>query len=672
MEALDLPLTTFPNRQKFPPDLILTSKFPNPLSPDRGGIVTAPPSPPDLRTLDICRSVPAKCVPLPESPLHDDITASSLGTPQGSNSADELPLIGSPTDEYMDPHRYFPDQLSEGHETFRTDTQLGVPYNVNVGPTDVQRPLNLQGTTGSYHATSSSSHQPSFWSSHVPSSYHPSFPPTSTFPLPIPAAPLHANPAPVFHPPNYAVHPSQFPSSSSLSGPPVPLFPGVQAHVQPQANYPASAFHLIQAPIYCPPNNAPFTGHFPSSLSLDRPPIAQPPPGLVYPGAVSAITNVPFQSGHFLPAHPQALHTTTVHPQAQPFINSGCRSLARSGQAAHNASVPPQPHPSVQPGRSQVPHPRPRPIMTRGLYWRRKKFVKTEVYRDFISDDRPVWTLQNMKGHIIDFCADQDGSKFIQAQLESASAEEKQWVFEEIFPHFVLQLVQNLFGSFVVVKLFSIGTPSQKDQLVDILAKSVFPLTLEQPGCRVIQRVVQDLMRYLPAEELDFMLLLEDHAVELSTNFTASRVVQFALLNLPQSVTAPLAQGIYKNARRIMKHEYGNYVVQKALQTGGEYAYHMITQQFASQVCDKLVLFAPSGIRRGLVDELLKGFPNAPLSTVSTLMIDNIGNYVLQKAVEGAELDQQESLLTCIEVLLPMLSQSCQSPTEKEHLTASK
>lgn len=50
-----------------------------------------------------------------------------------------------------------------------------------------------------------------------------------------------------------------------------------------------------------------------------------------------------------------------------------------------------------------------------------------------------------MAGHIVEFAGDQLGSRHIQSKLDTASAEDKELVFNEIFPN-VLQLSMDVFA----------------------------------------------------------------------------------------------------------------------------------------------------------------------------------------------------------------------------------
>ena len=63
-----------------------------------------------------------------------------------------------------------------------------------------------------------------------------------------------------------------------------------------------------------------------------------------------------------------------------------------------------------------------------------------------------VWDLNELSGHIVQFCQDQHGSRFIQQKLEVASIAEKQMIFNEILPH-AQDLMVDVFGNYVIQKL---------------------------------------------------------------------------------------------------------------------------------------------------------------------------------------------------------------------------
>lgn len=60
------------------------------------------------------------------------------------------------------------------------------------------------------------------------------------------------------------------------------------------------------------------------------------------------------------------------------------------------------------------------------------------------------------KGHIVEFCKDQNNSRFIQQGLEIRDESEKEMVMIEVLPKVGL-LINDVFGNYVVQKLWDFG-----------------------------------------------------------------------------------------------------------------------------------------------------------------------------------------------------------------------
>ena len=62
---------------------------------------------------------------------------------------------------------------------------------------------------------------------------------------------------------------------------------------------------------------------------------------------------------------------------------------------------------------------------------------------------RAPWTVHDVRGHVVEFCLDQNGSRFIQQRLEVAADEEKELVVEEVVLA-IVDLQNDVFGNYVV------------------------------------------------------------------------------------------------------------------------------------------------------------------------------------------------------------------------------
>lgn len=95
---------------------------------------------------------------------------------------------------------------------------------------------------------------------------------------------------------------------------------------------------------------------------------------------------------------------------------------------------------------------------------------------DFIAEP-----LYFVLGHVVEFCQDQNGSRFIQQRLEVGDAGEKEIVMNEVLPT-VRRLRNDVFGNYVVQKLLDFGTPRMIGEIRDTLEGEMLQIALQMYG----------------------------------------------------------------------------------------------------------------------------------------------------------------------------------------------
>ena len=109
-------------------------------------------------------------------------------------------------------------------------------------------------------------------------------------------------------------------------------------------------------------------------------------------------------------------------------------------------------------------------------------------YRAHSKNSNRRFELKDIFDHVVEFSGDQHGSRFIQLKLESANSDEKERVFKELQGD-SLQLMQDVFGNYVIQKFFEHGDQTQKRILANRMKGHVVTLSLQMYGCRVVQKV---------------------------------------------------------------------------------------------------------------------------------------------------------------------------------------
>ncbi|XP_008222212.1 PREDICTED: pumilio homolog 1 [Prunus mume] len=322
----------------------------------------------------------------------------------------------------------------------------------------------------------------------------------------------------------------------------------------------------------------------------------------------------------------------------------------------------------------------------------------SSLLEEFKSNKAKSFELSEIGGHVVEFSADQYGSRFIQQKLETATTEEKNMVYQEIMPQ-ALALMTDVFGNYVIQKFFEHGLQSQRRELANKLFGHVLTLSLQMYGCRVIQKaievvdldqkikmveeldghvmrcvrdqngnhVVQKCIECVPEDAIHFIVsTFFDQVVTLSTHPYGCRVIQRVLEHCNDMNTqSKVMDEILGAVSMLAQDQYGNYVVQHVLEHGKPHErsaiikelagkiVQMSQQKFASNVVEKCLTFGGPAERELLVNEMLGTTDeNEPLQA---MMKDQFANYVVQKVLETCDDQQRELILSRIKVHLNAL-----------------
>jgi len=295
---------------------------------------------------------------------------------------------------------------------------------------------------------------------------------------------------------------------------------------------------------------------------------------------------------------------------------------------------------------------------------------------------RNQWTVHDISGHVVEFCLDQNGSRFIQQRLEVADAMEKKAVVDELVPS-IQELQNDVFGNYVIQKLFEFGNDDVKRDLKSTLKGNMRSLSLQMYGCRVIQKALEsldydDLCELLQEFKHHVISCIQDqngnHVMQKCVEvisirakeaehqsrqagvaLTMSKSIQFivndVLANVESLCCHPYGCRVLQRMlehcvefqkeatlneiqlchKTLMDDQYGNYVIQHVLQYGRDSdrdsllniiiennLLKLSRQKFASNVVEKLLKYGNSHQRNTIVREMLKVVHNDALNQEGT------------------------------------------------------
>ncbi|KAK7024214.1 hypothetical protein VNI00_016522, partial [Paramarasmius palmivorus] len=299
-----------------------------------------------------------------------------------------------------------------------------------------------------------------------------------------------------------------------------------------------------------------------------------------------------------------------------------------------------------------------------------------------------IRSLKDVAGHIPEFSCDKYGSRLIQDRLTIASNIQRQLVFDELVPHAALRLMFDFYGNYVIQKLFELYSPTRKSKLATLMEGHLLSLSTQIHGSRVVQKAIENILpdqrlrfyaelhlhvevcmrnpygnfviekflAYVPPQELEFLKTIQISAFQLAKDRFGCRVVLKCLELIPREAIDPLFDVIHQKTMALMLDKYGNYIIQFLLRSGSpQDKSKLITKiegnvvelschKYSSNVMETLLVSTDSATRSNLIRELLVSAHSTDQSPVYLLAGHRYGNYVLQRAMEVADIDQRTLL----------------------------
>jgi len=305
--------------------------------------------------------------------------------------------------------------------------------------------------------------------------------------------------------------------------------------------------------------------------------------------------------------------------------------------------------------------------------------------------------LESCQGHLFAMSKDQHGCRYMQRKLEDGAPGHVEAIFNETCPH-IIELMTDPFGNYLCQKLFEHCTEEQRTALIKTAAPALPGIALNQHGTRALQKMIEHL--HTEEQVAAVISALSYKVVDLVQDLNGNHVIQKCLQVLGaercqfiyDSVGAACiivgthrhgccvlqrcidhAQGyqrgqlvaqITKCAFDLVQDAYGNYVVQYILDLD-EINYTrplcqsfrgkvpaLSKQKFSSNVIEKCLRVSDHDTKADLIDEMLVG------NELERMLRDSFANYVIQTALDYADVRTKQRMVDAITPILPAIKQT--------------
>jgi len=253
------------------------------------------------------------------------------------------------------------------------------------------------------------------------------------------------------------------------------------------------------------------------------------------------------------------------------------------------------------------------------------------LLEEFRSSKSTAWTIFDIKGSVVDFCQDQNGSRFIQQRLEVAGSAEKEAIMEEVRPG-LTDLCADVFGNYVVQKLLELGDDEMREDILqNALKGEMLKLSMQMYGCRVVQKSFETLdIKHLPVLLEEF----KDDVVNIIHDANGNHVCQKIIECISSKAVAAKAAGDAETA--IFLRDQIQFVIDDILESIASLSCH----PFGCRVLQRILERCLEPQKTDVLDALQLCH--------KTLLDDQYGNYVIQHVLQHGRVSDRQSLLQII------------------------
>jgi pumilio RNA-binding family len=240
------------------------------------------------------------------------------------------------------------------------------------------------------------------------------------------------------------------------------------------------------------------------------------------------------------------------------------------------------------------------------------------------------WTVKDIKGHVVDFCQDQNGSRFVQQRLEVGDAAEKAIAMTEVLPA-IRALRNDVFGNYVVQKLLDFGSPTMKEQIRVTMTGEMVELSVQMYGCRVVQKALESL------DEASLPKLLEEfhnNVLSLIHDQNGNHVIQKCIEIISQK--AKQARNDGDDAKAAFFNEQIDFIVDDVMMNLASLACH----PYGCRVLQRILEHCTEEKKNFVLDELRPSHRR--------LLDDQYGNYVIQHVLQFGRVEDRDLVLAVV------------------------
>lgn len=302
-------------------------------------------------------------------------------------------------------------------------------------------------------------------------------------------------------------------------------------------------------------------------------------------------------------------------------------------------------------------------------------------------------SIEYLSYNIFPLAKDQAGCRFLQKKLDEDPKKASEAFYQAIIP-FVLPLVKDAFGNYLIQKLCYFLSPEKIKKFLEIIAPSILDVGSNSHGTRVIQHLIN----FLSTKELVdyFLKSIKPYVIPLLKELNGTHIINKFISDHPEcaeeinkiivencsllathrhgccilqklmdgpnkKLKYELINSLVENCFVLIIDQFGNYVIQSILTLNEKESSSAIAMKvcdnlpyyskhrYSSNVIEKCFDFCDKKVRKILIEKICSP------EIITDLILDEHGNYVIQKALFYSDSKEKEIILNNIVLLIPKI-----------------
>ena len=302
-------------------------------------------------------------------------------------------------------------------------------------------------------------------------------------------------------------------------------------------------------------------------------------------------------------------------------------------------------------------------------------------------------SIEYLSYNIFPLAKDQAGCRFLQERLEKDPITTTEHFYKAIIPY-VLPLAKDPFGNYLIQKLFYYLSPEKIKKILEIISPTILDIGSNSHGTRVIQHLIN----FLSNKELvDFFLnnikpfvipllkelngthiinkfvnehpecadeinkIIVENCSLLATHRHGCCILQKMIEGSDKKLKESLINNLIDNCFVLIIDQFGNYVMQSILLLNES----KFSSAIAMKICDNILYYSKHRYSSNVIEKcfdfcakkekkkLIEKIMTPEI--ISELIMDEHGNYVVQKALYYSDYKEKETILNIIKALIPKI-----------------